>query len=421
MDQDRKDLLRVQAGQQRSTGQLAQGLDELAASQSETSDELDAVLARAKAMLEELGEEPYAPQETTPAPPELRPTARPPAPETTPNWDALLEHYRTEPLPDAGFDALLPQEAIEEIDRAFTRPVEREPWIRWDDHLAVGAAGLAGGLFDLFLNHGLLNRPDLHKKIPHPRHAIDFPLGGHDHRVVGAGHDLFRFAEARQMLIEGKFEALFRGSYTKATFYRYAGETFPYDKIPEEAATIALLTHWLADFFSTRSLPIPGWSFLTQNNDGVADFAIQAYRSGLNLRSLLSNFSGVLLTGTMLRLYTYLRQFLDTGRIDPFLWKDIKYQEMCLVAQSINLLMNLGKVAVTQNVFAINPVAIMAVIRHAIPVIRDAQRRRSPIAIMERNKGLLDQRWEELEVLAVEQAKASEAFGLLASGPALKA
>ena len=302
-----------------------------------------------------------------------------------------------------------------------TPTVEREPWIRWDDHIAVGAAGLAGGLFALFLNHGLLNRPDLHKKIPHPRHAIDFPLGGHDHRVVGAGHDLFRFAEARQMLIEGKFEALFRRSYAKATFYRYGGQTFPYDNIPEEAATIALLTYWLANFFSTRSLPIPGWSFLTQNNDGVADFAIAAYRSGLNLRSLLSNFSGVLLTGIMLRLYTYLRQFLDTGRIDPFLWKDVKYQEMCLVAQSINLLMNLGKVAVTKNVSAINPVAIMAVIRHAIPVIRDAQRRRSPIAIMERNRGLLDQRWEELEVLAAEQVKTSDAFGRLVSGPVLEA
>jgi hypothetical protein len=416
MDQDRKDLLRVQAGQRRAADDLADGMNQLEASQDEDADDLDELMARANAMLDELGVEANEP-DPAPSPP----LAPPHRPTTPPDWDSLLERYRAEPLPPEGFDGLLPPDVIEEIDHAFTRSVERAPWIRWGDFIAVGAAGLAGGLFDLFLNHGLLNRPDLHQKILHPRHAIDFPLGGHDHRVVGAGHDLFRFAEARQMLIDGKFEALFRGHYTKATFYRYGGQTFPYDKIPEEAATIALLTHWLADFFSTRSLPLPGWSFLTQNNDGVADFAIQAYRSGLNLRSLLSNFSGVLLTGTMLRLYTYLRQFLDTGRIDPFLWKDIKYQEMCLVAQSINLLMNLGKVAVTQNVFAINPVAIMAVIRHAIPVIRDAQRRRSPIAIMERNKGLLDQRWEELEVLAVEQAKASEAFGLLASGPALKA
>ena len=421
MDKDRKDLLRVQAGQRRASREIAEAADELVASQSETSEELDALLARASAMLEELGEEQSTPEPSAPSPPEPESASPAPSPAPLPDWDTLLERYRAEPLPEGGFDALLPADAIAEIDRAFTRPVERVPWIRWDDHIFVGVAGLAGGLFDLFLNHGLLHRPDLHQKIPHPRQSIDFNIIGNDHRVVGAGHNLFRFAEARQMLIDGKFEAWFRGSPTGASFYLHGGRRFPYDKIPEEAATIALLTHWLADFFSTRSLPIPGWSFLTQNNDGVADFAIAAYRSGLNLRSLLSNFSGVLLTGTILRLYIYLRQFLDTGRIDPFLWKDVKYQEMCLVAQSINLLMNLGKVAVTKNVFAINPVAIMAVIRHAIPVIRDAQRRRSPIAIMERNRGLLDQRWEELELLAVEQVKASDAFGRLAAGPILEA
>ncbi len=416
MEQDRKDLLTVQVGQNRAVNDAKVVAEEVAGALSQERRELEALEARAKRMLAELNIDEHADADmaaTAPHPSTALPEVPPP------DWPALLAYYTPESSVVTSFDDLLPPEVVKEIDHAFTRPVERAPWIRWDDHLAVGAAGMAGGLFDLFLNHGLLNRPDLHKAIAHPRHAIDFPLGGHDHRVVGGGHDLFRFAEARQMLIDGKFEALFRGNYAKATFYRYGGQTFPYDKVPEEAATIVLLTHWVADFFSTRSLPIPGWSFLTQDNGRLADFAIQAYRSGLNLRSLLSNFSGVLLTGTILRLYTYLRQYLDTGRIDPFLWKNIKYQEMCLVAQSINLLMNLGKVAVTNNVFAINPVAIMAVIRHTIPVLIDAQRRRSPLAIMERNRELLEASWVELDQLASAAAKESDAVRGLLAAPTL--
>lgn len=415
MDKERRDLLRIQAGQRRAAQGLQEDTEQVSAGQAGTANALTSLEARARALLDVLALEEARQDDPTPS----REDSETHQPCNPPDWATLLEQYRVEPEAVESFDALLPPEAVQEIDRAFSRSVERKPWIRWDDHIAVGAAGLAGGLFDLFLNHGMLHRAELHSAIPHPRHAIDFPLGGGDHRVVGGGHDLFRFAEARQMLIDGKFEALFRGHYTKATFYRYRGETFPYDKIPEESATIALLTHWVADFFSSRSLPLPGWSFLTQRDGGVADFAIQAYRSGLNLRSLLSNFSGVLLTGTILRLYVYVRQFVETGRIDRFLWKDVRYQEMCLVAQAINLLLNLGKVAVTQNVFALNPVAIMAVVRHAIPVVRDARSRRSPLAIMERNRALLDQRWEEIDLLAAERARESKVVSRLAEGAPL--
>ena len=121
----------------------------------------------------------------------------------------------------------------------------------------------------------------------------------------------------------------------------------------------------------------------------------------------------------ILRIYTYIRQFAATGKIEPFLGKNMKYQEMCLAAQSINLLVNAVKVAVTSNLFAINVPAIFAVIRHAIPVFRDIRRRRSPIALLDRNRELLDHRWNEIESAAAAEAQESKEVQKLLRGPTL--
>ena len=417
MDPDKKDALVALAGQAREREELQLDLAELESSQSSTAAELADLRRRGEALLAEAGIDHIEAAEADP-PADVETGA---APDTElPAWAAIVEQYRQEEPSAVSLDELLPPEVVTEIDRAFEGPVRREPWDRWKDHLMVGAAGIVGALFDLLLSHRLLNRPDIHSSIKHSRHAIDFPVEGGVHRVIGGGHDLFRFAEARQMIIDGTFSAKYRGGFITSSIYRYGGREFPYTRVPEEAATNALLTHWLADFFSTRSLPIPGWSFLTQDSDRLASFAIQSYQAGLNLRSLLSNTSGVLLTGMMLRLYTYIGQFARTGKIDPFLWKNIKYQEMCLVAQSINLLVNLGKVAVTKNLFAINVPAIMAVIRHAIPVLKDARRRRSPLAIVDRNRALLDERWSGIDELAAADARESPVVNRLLGGPELR-
>lgn len=336
----------------------------------------------------------------------------------TVSWDELLKNanFSSESIYD--FDALLPPDVVVQIEQLFNRSVERERWIKWDDYLVMAASGLAGAIFDLILNKGLFQQT-IHDGIPHKRHAIDFPLaGGSKHRVIGAGHDLFRFAEARQMLIEGRFEAVFRGGRIFSTHYKYAGIMKPYVKIPEEASTNVLIMHWIADLFSKRSMPIPGWSYLTEDNDRLADFALKSYENGMNLRMLVANLSGVALTGLILRVYFLVRLYVTTGKVE--FTSSPKFHEMALAAHSVNVLCNAGKVAITQNVFAINVPAIMAVIRHLIPVLLDLQRRHSGAAILKRNRLQLDGKWQELDEYYAAEAQAMSSTRLLLSGPTLK-
>jgi hypothetical protein len=124
----------------------------------------------------------------------------------------------------------------------------------------------------------------------------------------------------------------------------------------------------------------------------------------MNLRGLLSNISGVVLTGLMLRFYFYIAQYSRGERVDWRLARNIKYQEMALAAQSVNLLVNVGKVALTKNVYAINIPAIVAVIRHLIPVLLDVRHRHSLAAIVQRNRALIDANWDNLDQAIADEA-----------------
>ena len=406
----------ILGGQKRELDRLSENCDGAERSQHDQAQDLDDLTERASRLLKRAGAQDVNQPVTKVVRDEKQrdPVADGPAP----TWEEMVARYSDDDLLVSSLDDLLPSSVVKQLEKELEKPVQREKWKR-SDYIAVAAAGMAGALFDLLQNHKLLLRPDLHEKIPHRKHAIDFALGGNTHRVISGGHDLLRFAEARQMLIEGKYQALFRGEHSFATFYRYGGKEFPYEKIGENAATIALLTHWLADFFSKRSLPVPGWSYLTQKDGRLADFAYKSYKAGLNVRSVLSNLSGVALTGFILRLYTYIQQYSTTQRADFFLWKNLKYQEMCLVAQSINLLVNAAKVAVTQNFYAINAPAVLACVRHMIPVIRECRQRSSPLAISKRNRELLNHGWEEFDAHVRNGARESSEMKKLLAGPEL--
>lgn len=417
---DQDGLKRVLHGQQKKVSIIESGIQELQESNKSESNRLDDLLARTELLCEHLdvsAENCRGPVDSKDSYANTKDIQSQPVLEIS--WNDLVDEYASEEPVD--LDSLLPANIAQQLDIAMESPLKREKWVRWRDFYVVAAAGLAGAVFDLLLSNKVFFNPNIHNSIAHSKHAIDFPVGGGNaHRTIGAGHDMLRFFEARKMLIEGKFEAVFRDNNIFSQAYKYAGQEIPYAKIPEEAATNALIMHWVADFFSARSLPIPGWSYLTEHDGRMADFALQSFHNGMNLRGLLSNMSGVLLTGTILRLYFYISQYAENRKVQWLLHSNVKYQEMALAAQSMNLIVNAGKVAITKNVFAINVPVIVAVVRHLIPVLNDIRRRRLLSNIVDRNQQIIDANWDRLELMIADEASSLPSVKQLLEGPVIE-
>jgi hypothetical protein len=397
-NEDIQSISKVFYGQKEELDKIDQILDDISKKGMKQEDKLDALFAQVEELCDDTGvvlSNRYNVKHSAKDEKDIEP----PIPTSDISWDSLVESYSEIDVNfDASLDDLLPPEVVAQIENNFDSPLSREPWDKWGDYLIVVVAGLTGAIFDLLLNHKFLDREDIHKNISHPKHSIDFHgVGGNKHRIVGAGHDLFRFNEARQMLIDGEFRAKYGGSEIISRVFKYNGDLKVFDIIPADQATNALLTHWFADFFSKRSLPIPGFSYLNQNEGRLFEFVKKSYENGLNLRSVLSNLSGVVLTEIIMTLYLMINRF----RKDVPKWyrlsKNPKHHEMYLLSHTINMAVNVGKIVVTKNVFAINVPAIMAIIKHLFPVIADFRRRYSSKNIFIRNKEILDGNWDNIE------------------------
>jgi hypothetical protein len=198
--------------------------------------------------------------------------------------------------------------------------------------------------------------------------AIDNAMGGADHRLAGATHDLFRLFKTVQLVRRGEFEAAVKGVATRRSSYR-AG--FPdYLKIESGGeALVLVLMHWAADFFSARSLPIPGWSKLAEiDNKELVTWLFKVYREGANLRALisqfLSNMSGLALISLLLHLYRYIDMFWitkdaasSTGGLN--LSRDFRFRLMSRDANLVALSITTGHAALTQNFLNWNYMAMI--------------------------------------------------------------
>ena len=180
--------------------------------------------------------------------------------------------------------------------------------------------GLANGLFKTFIpKHGPLK---------HEHHvtrtAVDYqvpkPEGYHGsvqdlHRQIGPGHDIFRFKEALEMMKSGNVtdfklwgttateilgHQLRPGNLKLVDFLAKGGFNIPSDPKGE------LLNHLLIDFFTKRSLPIPGSTYLADSSPEMAKVMLTMYDEGLNLKSALGNFIGFALVQIIVHGYTFL-------------------------------------------------------------------------------------------------------------------
>lgn len=329
------------------------------------------------------------------------------------NQNLLLRLEDIEPYPnDIKFeiDGMSAEDYLKKITEEMNQiSFDSIPFDKWDYIVAFSLAliEVAGDFFigDPGFKHSLANKngpfvkwlEQFHKHSPNSPLDWQGPgmLGGKgDHRAMTFGHDSLPLARLlygtevkdedgagvktgkkiyngtlllKDILSAGlAIYSISSGTFVDCVFtkegaYQWIVSTVnqngnPYDSCNVFVAVFKYLEHLLADFCSSASLPIPGFSLLTHWPDrDVEAFALKLYRDGMNLRTMALQGVPVAFTEIMMRLYVYFR------------YKDSKYTEdqivhkrnkLLLISHGITAAVNVGKVIITKNPARINLILI---------------------------------------------------------------
>lgn len=212
----------------------------------------------------------------------------------------------------------------------------------------------------------------------HSGKTISF--GGGDHRELTYDHDLLKFFHALYDYQTGTFHdgGFVNGKFVEvATNLNRLGNEFAKSENP----LIDLICHLFADFWSTRSLPIPGWSFLSHAEDReLKQWANKEYHEGFNFRTELLKNVSVAIGEAIIRVYSYVR-FRDKNRpgavynfngveYSPEAYKS-KRKLMLLMAHGTALSFSIGKAVITENPLFVNTATMLRVIQLTLKVIVD--------------------------------------------------
>lgn len=281
-------------------------------------------------------------------------------------YDALTEHNRRrredEEWGEAALADILDSTALRQLDE--WRSARRLPWER-SDLVVVGVAGLLGALANLYdtqldakVLEGLswLKKTDLITRWEQDAQGmpIDYmgsKFGGPGHRGLSAGHDVGRFFNALNQIRRGTFEGtyweygerLVRESTTTPFGSGYTQVEWPF-------ALAQLLKHWVADFVTPMSLPLPGWTLLRDMPDrDLRTFAQEAYAgdyrgSGLNLRSGLATPGlGMVASEVVIRTHAHITAYREAGSPRLSSASSAKRTEMLLAAHAAAGAVSLSK------------------------------------------------------------------------------
>lgn len=240
----------------------------------------------------------------------------------------------------------------------------------------------------------------IHKKIDHSGQPLDYQgykFGGGNHRGRTFGHDLIMFPLAIYMLCSGKFI----DGYYKNNIYTPIMTTLnqngnSYSKLSFDKSLIEYLLHMIADFFSAKSLPIPGFSLLSHfDQHDIRKFANNLYEDGLNLRNLAIQGVPVATTEFLIWIYNSLRY--KNSDYDRETIENKKYK-LLLIAHGIATAVNIGKVIFTKNPTSLNLVMIIRVIRLCWEII-EHNNDLSQRAIKKINLSVLKNKFETMDTL----------------------
>lgn len=271
------------------------------------------------------------------------------------------------------------------------------------DIIAICAAAFIGVGLDLIATAG--NNSDnivgktgnnIHEGIDHKGNPIDFQggftadgdrinhgsgihrdisFGGGEHRERTFDHDLFRFKHAIEDYEKGQFrDGGFVGGSTEVGKYvevltkinQYGKEYAPME---HSDAVKAYLLHMFADFFSTKGLPLPGWSYLSHANDReIRQIAADLYHEGLNMRTELSK--GLAVGVPQIILWIYFSLHYRTSEYEKT--AIMQHRHICeLIAFAIISAVNAGKVIITENPVGLNFLAYLRTFKLAWDCVKD--------------------------------------------------
>ena len=114
----------------------------------------------------------------------------------------------------------------------------------------------------------------------------------------------------------------------------------------------------VADFCSSSSLPIPGWSLLSHfPNRDIEAFAMKLYRNGMSLRTMALQSVPVALTELLVSLYVWIRSRDGGDEFSEAAWNHRK-KKLLLISHGITTAVNVGKVIITEAPWRLNLVVI---------------------------------------------------------------
>ncbi len=256
--------------------------------------------------------------------------------------------------------------------------------IPWDlgDYITVFVAGILGGLIDIFLGKpGGYREPKIKdesyfglgkklKEFDVKNNPIDMQIPGSssgDHRLYSYGHDLFRFSKSLQLIMKGTGAVGIDGVGGELSLGQIPSGYSPPDTLWK--AALILLLHLYKDFWTARSLPIPGSTIIANLNNNEMPKILDdlTNKHEVNLRQLSGQVLSVSIIEITNRVWLYFKYRKSDVDKDAL---NFKRNKMLLVSQSVGLAFNLGKVYMTGNPFFLNIPQILRIIKLSISVLK---------------------------------------------------
>jgi hypothetical protein len=255
--------------------------------------------------------------------------------------------------------------------------------LKWDNYdlLCVFLTGVLGGVADILIGKpGGYEEPEIKdisffgrkiklKPFDLKNNPIDKQIPGAfggDHRLYSYGHDLLRILQGIRLILNGTGPVGINGS----------GGILELAQSPENytapdavwKAIIVLALHLYKDFWTARSLPIPGSTLIAElNNNTMPEWLDKITNDKeFNLRML----SGQALSIGINELipWLYLKIKYHNENIPNIMFVE-KLTKMKLIGHTVSLLFNVGKVITTQNPLLLNYGQIIRILTLAVKAI----------------------------------------------------
>jgi hypothetical protein len=296
----------------------------------------------------------------------------------------------------------------------------------WDagDFVTVFLAGVLGGLMDVFIGKpssghrtdsepgSLFGKPvepritsdsffglgERLKTYDLPANPIDAHLPGAapgDHRLYSYGHDLLRFFKGLDLILKGKGPVGISGTGGEISLTSSAWHT------PDSywAAVLIQALHLYKDFWSARSLPLPGSTIIANMNDDQMPEVIQELTNNrdVNLRVMVGQALAMTVIEIMVRIWVHIKY--RSSHHSPEVIK-AKRDKMLLLGQSVGFGFNLGKIVVTKNPFFLNVPQMLRITALAVVVAKEGANLRNR-AVTKGQLAVLRSKYETLKTLVL--------------------